>query len=522
MAASLEWLEANSTRIDRLNVFPVPDGDTGTNMVLTMRAAVEQAARLESPTVAEVGRGLARGALLGARGNSGVILSQILRGMSEGLAKFSQCSPAELAQGIKHASRAADESVTNPVEGTILTVARDAAKAAVSNTVDTLEDLGTTVVDAARTSVRRTPEQLAVLKEAGVVDAGGQGLLVIYEGLLRNLRGLPPPEIVAEDRGVEVFSEFAVAHGADEHGYCTEFVILGEDMDPDVVRETMGEYGGSLLVVGDPTLIRVHMHTETPGEALTAAMSYGPLDAVKAENMDMQQAENFATAATEATAATVARVPVVATATGEGLTQVFESLGATVVEGGASMNPSAGDILQAVDGLDGDWAVVLPNNKNIVMAARQAAEQSDKDVRVVGTRTVPEGVAAMVAFNATAAADVNERMMESAAGDITTLEITQAVRDATIGGLTIKQGDYLGLQDDDLVTTGQAPNDLVKQMLEGLADDEPELATIYYGSQVSADTVEQLSDELQAGFPDLEVEVIAGGQELYDYVISIE
>ena len=522
MAASLEWLEANSARIDRLNVFPVPDGDTGTNMVLTLRAAVEQASRREAPTVAEVGRDLARGALLGARGNSGVILSQILRGMSEGLAKFAHCGPAEFARGIEQASRAADESVTNPVEGTILTVARDAAKAAVGNAVGTLEDLGTAVVDAARTSVQRTPEQLAVLKEAGVVDAGGQGLLVIYEGLLRNLRGLPPPEVMTEDRGLDTFSEFAAAHGTDEHGYCTEFVILGTDMNPDVVRETMGEYGGSLLVVGDPTLIRVHVHTETPGEVLNAALTFGPLDAVKAENMDMQQAESFAGAATEASTATVARVPVVATATGDGLTKVFESLGATVVEGGASMNPSAGDILQAVEAFEGDWAVVLPNNKNIVMAARQAAEQCDKDVRVVSTRTVPEGVAALVAFNVTASADTNERMMQTAADEITTLEITQAVRDAKIGGLTIKQGDYLGLQDDELVTTGQVPNDLVKRLLEGLADDEPELATIYYGSQVASETVERLSDDLQASFPDLEVEVILGGQELYHYVISVE
>jgi len=522
MAASLEWLEANSARIDRLNVFPVPDGDTGTNMVLTLRSAMKQASELESPTVAEVGRALARGSLLGARGNSGVILSQILRGMSEGLAKFAQCKPAEFARGIEQASRAADESVTNPVEGTILTVARDAAKAAVSNAADTLEDLGTTVVDAARTSVQRTPEQLAVLKEAGVVDAGGQGLLVIYEGLLRNLRGLPPPEVITEDRGVETFFDFAAAHGADEHGYCTEFVILGTDMDPDTVRETMGEYGGSLLVVGDPTLIRVHLHTETPGDVLNAALAYGPLDAVKAENMDMQQAESFATAATEASTATVAQVPVVATATGAGLTQIFESLGATVVEGGASMNPSAGDILEAVEALEGDWAVVLPNNKNIVMAARQAAEQSDKDVRVIETRTVPAGVAALVAFNGTAAADANERMMQMAAGDITTLEITQAVRDANINGLEIAQGNYLGLQDDELVTTGQDPNDLVKRMLEGLADDEPELVTVYFGSQVASETIEQLSEDLEASFPDLEVEVISGGQELYDYVISVE
>ena len=522
IAASLEWLEANSTRIDRLNVFPVPDGDTGTNMVLTLRSAVEQVSRLESPTVAEVGQALARGSLLGARGNSGVILSQILRGMSEGLAKFTHCGPAEFARGIEQASRAADEAVTNPVEGTILTVARDAAKAAVSNAAETLEDLGTTVVDAARTSVQRTPEQLAVLKEAGVVDAGGQGLLVIYEGLLRNLRGLPPPEVITEDRGVEVFSDFAAAHGADEHGYCTEFVILGTDMDPDAVRETMGEYGGSLLVVGDPTLIRVHMHTEEPGEVLNAALAYGPLDAVKAENMDMQQAESFAAAATEASTATVARVPVVATATGVGLTQVFESLGATVVEGGASMNPSAGDILEAVEALEGDWAVVLPNNKNIVMAARQAAEQSGKDVRVVETRTVPAGLAALVGFMATADADVNEVTMQAAADDITTLEITQAVRDATINGLEIAQGNYLGLQDDELVTTGEDPNNLVKLMLQGLADDEPELVTIYFGSQVASETVEQLSEDIEASFPGLDVEVMSGGQELYDYVISVE
>ena len=215
-------------------------GDTGTNMVLTLRAAVEQVSRLESPTVAEVGQAMARGSLLGARGNSGVILSQILRGMSEGLAKVAHCGPSEFARGIEQASRAADEAVTNPVEGTILTVARDAAKAAVANAKTNLEDLGTAVVDAARTSVQRTPEQLAVLKEAGVVDAGGQGLLVIYEGLLRNLRGLPPPEILTEDRGLETFSEFAVAHGADEHGYCTEFVILGTEMDPDAVRENDG------------------------------------------------------------------------------------------------------------------------------------------------------------------------------------------------------------------------------------------------------------------------------------------
>ena len=522
MAASLEWLEANSTRIDRLNVFPVPDGDTGTNMVLTMRAAVEQAARLESPTVAEVGRGLARGALLGARGNSGVILSQILRGMSEGLAKFAQCSPAELAQGIKHASRAADESVTNPVEGTILTVARDAAKAAVSNTVDTLEDLGTTVVEAARTSVQRTPEQLAVLKEAGVVDAGGQGLLVIYEGLLRNLRGLPPPEIVAEDRGVEVFSEFAAAHGADEHGYCTEFVILGEDMDPDVVRDTMGEYGGSLLVVGDPTLIRVHMHTETPGEVLTAAMSYGPLDAVKAENMDMQQAENFATAATEASAATVARVPVVATATGEGLTASVREPRRHCRRGRGQHEPERGR-----HPAGRRW----PRRR---LGGCLAQQQEHRDGRAPGGRAVRQRCASRRHADGARGSGRDGGVQRHGCGGC------ERTHDGDGGGrhhhagdhsgrarrhdrrLDHQAGDYLGLQDDELVTTGEAPNDLVKRMVEGLADDEPELATIYYGSQVASETVEQLSNDLEASFPDLEVEVIAGGQELYDYVISVE
>ncbi len=520
--ASLLWLEANAARIDRLNVFPVPDGDTGTNMVLTLRAAVDEVQGLSDPSVAEVTLGLARGALLGARGNSGVILSQILRGFGEGLSE-SQCfGPAEFARGLERASQVAYESVTNPIEGTMLTVARDAAAAATANAAGSLEDLTEAIVNAARESVERTPELLAVLKDAGVVDAGGQGLLVMYEGLLNDLRGIPMPKITTDDRQADVFSDFAAAHRADEHGYCTEFVIYGDDLDAAAIRTAMDGFGGSLLVVGDPTLVRVHVHTETPGDVLSSALTFGKLDGVKADNMDNQQAENFAAAVAEAPKPEVAPVPVVAVASGEGLAEVLGSFGATVVDGGAGMNPSAGDLLNALENLDGAWALVLPNNANIAMAARQAAEKSPKDVRVITTRTVPQGIAALMAFNATASVEANERQMHAAARDTITLEVTRAVRDAKIGDLTIHEGQYVGLRDDELIAGDGDANDLVKQMLLDLAEHEPELATVYYGRDVTPDALEALVDDLEAIHPELEVETVPGGQELYDYVISVE
>jgi DAK2 domain fusion protein YloV len=520
MKASLSWLEANALQINRLNVFPVPDGDTGTNMMLTLRAAVDEAGRSREPNVAEVARGLARGALLGARGNSGVILSQILRGVGDGLAGIDDLGVPDLARGLDRGALVAYEAVTDPVEGTILTVAADAAAAAREHASSTLEKFAEAVVDAARDSVERTPQLLPPLKEAGVVDAGGQGLLVMYEGMLRSMRGIPMPEIMSDERSVEVFSAFASAHSADEHGYCTEFVVHGDDLDAAVIRSAMGGLGGSLLVVGDATLLRIHIHTERPGDVITSAMAFGDLDAVKAENMDIQQAKNFAMALDPVPA--VAQVPVVAVVSGTGLSKVFGSLGATIVDGGASMNPSTGEVLKALGEMDADWAIVLPNNANMLMAARQAAEQSLKDVRVLATRTVPQGIAALMAFNATKSVDANERQMCEAAGDVVTLEISRAVRDAQIDDLTIVEGQYIGFRDDELVGCDGEANELVKRMVLDLPEHESELATVYYGPNVKPEALKALVEDLETNRPELEVETISGGQELYDYVISIE
>lgn len=520
MKASLSWLEANAPQINSLNVFPVPDGDTGTNMVLTLRAAVEAAERLQDPNVAEVARGLARGALLGARGNSGVILSQILRGVGDGLAEADDLGIAELARGLECGAVVACESVTNPVEGTILTVASDAASAAKAHVSSTPEDFAEAVVGAARDSVQRTPQLLSVLKEAGVVDAGGQGLLVMYEGLLRGMRGIPMPEIMTDERSAETFSAFASAHSADEHGYCTEFVIHGADLDAAAIRSAMEAFGGSLLVVGDTTLLRIHIHTERPGDVITSAMTFGDLDAVKAENMDIQQAANFAMALDPVP--TVAQVPVVAIVSGTGLSEIFGSLGAAIVEGGASMNPSAGEVLKALDKTDGDWAIVLPNNANTLMGARQAAEQSRKDVRVLATRTVPQGIAALMAFNATESVEANESQMRDAAADTVTLEVTRAVRDTKIEGLKIVKGQYVGFRDEELIGCDVDANELVKRMLLDSSKHGLEMATVYYGRNVKSEALKALVEDLEVTLPELEVETMAGGQELYDYVISVE
>ena len=449
---SLRWLEINADAIDRLNVYPVPDGDTGTNMVLTLRAAIREATDNPSNNVDVVAANLARGALLGARGNSGVILSQIIRGLSEGLQGHREFGIAEFSTALERAYQFGYKAVTNPVEGTILTVARDAGEAAqaAQSQVESVEELIAQVVDATRESVANTPNLLDVLAEAGVVDAGGQGLHVIYEGMLRSLRNEPLPETAEMDRATDVFAAFAETHQADEHGFCTEFVVHGSDLDTDAMRAEFALIGGSLLVVGDESLVRVHVHTEQPGDAITTAMSYGELDQLKADNMDIQQARNFGAALAEAPEPPPPANGVIAVASGDGLEEVFRSLGVDVVRGGQSMNPSAGEVLEAIERTPDDWAVVLPNNSNIYLTARQAAEQSEKDVHVIATRTLPQGFAAALAFNPADSSEDNAEAMSEAAGDVTTLEVTQAVRDAVLDGNPVAKGEYMGLLDDQI------------------------------------------------------------------------
>jgi len=521
---SLRWLEINAEAIDRLNVYPVPDGDTGTNMVLTLRAAIREATDNPSNNVDAVAANLARGALLGARGNSGVILSQIIRGLAEGLDGHREFGITEFSTALERAYQVGYKAVTNPVEGTILTVARDAGEAAQSaqSQVDSVEELIAQVVDATRESVANTPNLLDVLAEAGVVDAGGQGLHVIYEGLLRSLRGEPLPETADLDRATDVFAAFADAHQTDEHGFCTEFVVHGTDLDTDAMRNEFAKIGGSLLVVGDDKLVRVHIHTEVPGDAFNTAMTYGEIDQLKADNMDLQQARNFEGALAEASEPPPPANGVIAVASGDGLEEVFRSLGVDVVRGGQSMNPSAGELLEAIDRTPDDWAVVLPNNSNIYLTARQAAEQSDKNVHVINTRTLPQGFAAALAFNPADASEDNAEAMSEAAGDVTTLEVTQAVRDAVLDGNPVAEGEYMGLLNDTFVERGETPHPVIMQMLARVADDEPEALTIYVGQATPAAQARDLASEIGEQYPDMDVQTVAGGQDHYDYIIAVE
>ena len=521
---SLRWLEINAEAIDRLNVYPVPDGDTGTNMVLTLRAAIREATDNPSNNVDVVAANLARGALLGARGNSGVILSQIIRGLAEGLDGHREFGIGEFSTALKRAYQVGYKAVTNPVEGTILTVARDAGEAAqaAQARVESVEDLIAQVVDATRESVANTPNLLDVLAEAGVVDAGGQGLHVIYEGLLRSLRGEPLPEMADLDRATDVFAAFAETHQADEHGFCTEFVIHGTGLDADVMRNEFAKIGESLLVVGDDKLVRVHMHTERPGDAMNTAMTFGELDQLKADNMDLQQARNFEGALAEASESPPPANGVIAVASGDGLEDVFRSLGVDVVRGGQSMNPSAGEILEAIERTPDDWAVVLPNNSNIYLAAQQAAEQSGKNTHVIATRTLPQGFAAALAFNPADSAEDNAEAMSEAAGDVTTLEVTQAVRDAVLDGNPVAKGEYMGLLDDTFVERGETPHSVIMRMLERVVDDEPEALTIYLGQATPATQAGELSTAIGTQYPDMDVQTVSGGQDHYDYIIAVE
>lgn len=521
---SLRWLEINAEAIDRLNVYPVPDGDTGTNMVLTLRAAIREATDNLSNNVDVVAANLARGALLGARGNSGVILSQIIRGLAEGLHGHREFGIAEFSTALERAYQVGYKAVTNPVEGTILTVARDAGEAAQAARahVESVEDLIAQVVDATRESVANTPNLLDVLAEAGVVDAGGQGLHVIYEGLLRALRGEPMPEVADTDRATDVFAAFAETHQADEHGFCTEFVVHGEALDADAMRTELARIGESLLVVGDDKLVRVHVHTEQPGDAINMAMTHGELDQLKADNMDLQQARNFEGALAEASEPPPPANGVIAVASGDGLEEVFRSLGVDVVRGGQSMNPSAGELLEAIERTSDDWAVVLPNNSNIYLTARQAAEQSEKNVHVIATRTLPQGFAAALAFNPADSSNDNAEAMSDAASDVTTLEVTKAVRDAVLNGNPVAEGEYMGLLDDTFVERGETPHPVIMRMLARLADDEPEAMTIYPGEMTPAAQARELAAEIAERYPDIDVQTVAGGQDHYDYIIAVE
>ncbi len=530
--AGLVWLRQHQEEINALNVFPVPDGDTGTNMVLTMQSAWEEVAGLEENNVGQVAHRVAHGALMGARGNSGVILSQIWRGMARHLDNKEWLTASDLAAALEEGVRTAYRGVIRPVEGTILTVAREAAEEA-ARAAGRTTDLSVVLERAVRRAwdaLARTPDLLPVLAEAGVVDAGGQGLCVILEGMMRALRGevMDEPAIAAATAGGPAFAAEAVPE--EEYGYDVQFLIVGQNLDVEAIRRDIDAMGTSTLVVGDAETVKVHVHVPDPGVPLSYAVRLGSLRDVVVEDMQAQYRE-FVRAreqARPAPALTVAGAPprevgVVAVVSGEGLEKVFLSLGASaVVPGGQTMNPSTEEILRVVESLPAPKVVILPNNGNIILAARQAQELSRKEVAVVPTRSIPQGVAALLAFNHQAGLEENAAAMARAAEDVRTGEVTTATRDAQLNGVTVRQGQIIGLQDDQLVVSGETVDEVVEALLEKMDVADREIVTLYYGAGVRQEEAEALAAHLQEKYPDQSFEVVYGGQPHYFYILSAE
>ncbi len=529
-ATATSWLEKSASDIDALNVFPVPDGDTGTNMLLTMRSSLEEAYQAPDLSASSVAQAMARGALMGARGNSGVILSQIWRGLAQGLQEKKSFNGSDLADALRQAATTAYKGISNPVEGTILTVIKDTAAAAQAqasgngNLISIME----AAVNAACESVANTPTLLPVLKEAGVVDAGGQGLYTILEGALRHLRGeaeqmqFRKPQIIASNipQPVRLPHMAAVAANEMPFGYCTEFLLKGEELNPDKIRVSLQKKGQSLIVVGDENTVRVHIHTEKPGNIISYATPLGTMHQVSIRNMDEQHQDFLAMQKERAPDVDIATIAVVS---GDGLADVFTSLGTTaIVPGGQTMNPSTKELLQAVKKVASDKVIILPNNKNVVLTAEQVQSLTEKRIEVVPTQTIPQGVAALLTFDYEADFETNAQLMREAKSTVKTIEITRAIRSTQLNGLSIKKRQAIGLLDGELLATGTNPLDIINKILARLDLNKAEIITIYYGADTELAEAEQVSASIREQHPKLQVEVVRGGQPYYNYIVSIE
>ncbi|MDL5375830.1 DAK2 domain-containing protein [Exiguobacterium mexicanum] len=542
-------LSQNADYVDSLNVFPVPDGDTGTNMNLTMTSGAKEVAALNSANIADVSSKFARGLLMGARGNSGVILSQLFRGFGKAIEGKTEVSTVDFAEALKRGVDTAYKAVMKPVEGTILTVAREAADEALraSESTSDFNEFMELVIVEAKASLERTPDLLPVLKEVGVVDSGGQGLLVIYEGFLASLEGkeLEKPHAPVMDALIEAEHHAHAAQGFMstediEFGYCTEIMVRFQDeklkdapFNEDTFRNELSELGDSLLVVADEELLKVHVHVETPGDVITKGQRYGELVAVKIENMRQQHSTileeehgaNQHGVQTAAPTAPKAKAPfaIVTVAMGEGVSELFRSLGAAhVIEGGQTMNPSTEDIVKAIEAANANHVFIFPNNSNIIMAAEQAASVAPCGVSVIPTKTVPQGLAAAIAFNPEADVETNERGMKAAASAVKSGQVTYAVRDTSIDGVEIRKDDHMAIAEKKIVASSASSLEAAKALVDALVDADDEIITILTGEGSSAEDVAALSAYIESKNDEIEIEVHDGKQPLYSYIFSVE
>jgi DAK2 domain fusion protein YloV len=525
------WLEKSVPDINAINVFPVPDGDTGTNMFLTVRSVIEEADRVSSDSsVSAVVKAMAQGALMGARGNSGVILSQFFRGLAKGLDEKEIITGTDWAMALDEASRAAYKGLSQPVEGTMLTVIKDASKAAreaARTAPDDLAKVTQAAVEAARDSVAKTPLLLDVLREAGVVDAGGQGVYILLEGALRYLEGKVEemkyrrPQLIVAELPLAARAAPLAAEEEVPYGYCTNFLLEGNKLNPDKIRKKLESKGQSVVVVGDEATIRVHIHTYDPGSIIRYATSLGTLHQLQIQNMDDQHV-GFVEMQKERLPSL--EIGVVAVAAGSGMREVFRSLGAAaIVLGGQTMNPSVQEIVQAVEMVPSQKIILLPNNKNIILAASQVQSLTSKEIAVIPSRTMPQGIAALIAFNYEGGMEENVKAMEEAIATVKTVEITEAARSTRLQGLKIKKGQAIAIVDDEkLVAVGDNTDDVLFEAIGKAGIGSAEVVTLYYGDDVEAAQAEQIVQKVRDKHPEKQVEMVSGGQPHYRYIVSLE
>ncbi len=528
--AAAQLLEANKQSLNDLNVFPVPDGDTGTNMSLTMQSVLKEVSSVQEDDLASVSKAMSRGALKGARGNSGVILSQILRGFAKQFETVSEATGRDVVEALRLGQETAYKAVMKPKEGTILTVVRLMAEKTRYEYERDLADLFDFAIKVGEETLLKTPDMLPQLKKAGVVDAGGQGLMTIMRAFGSVINGEELPEDIApfeftstSDAISRDTSEEVAEMDEITFAYCTEFFIQQlkaevTEQTVDRLRNNLAKIGDSLVVVGDPELVKVHVHTNDPGKALQMALELGELYKVKIENMVQQHRELV-----KEREKNMKEVGVVAIASGEGFTQLFKDLGVDqVVTGGQTMNPSTEDISAAVKKVMAKSVIILPNNSNIILAAEQAQDFTDKKLFVIPTKTVPQGIATMLAFDPEADGEANAENMKESYGEVLTGSVTYAVRDTEFDGQEIHEGNYLGLAEGTIACCGEDMKEITLQLAYKLLEEKEDLLTIYYGQDTTEEAAQEIADEISEKYPDTDVEVISGGQPVYYYLISAE
>ncbi len=522
-------LDNNKDLVNALNVFPVPDGDTGTNMSLTMSSAVKEVKNTKKDDVFSIIDAIANGSLMGARGNSGVILSQIFRGFAKGLKSVENINCTALAHAFMEGSNTAYKAVMKPTEGTILTVIRESAEYAVKAAVGcaSIELLLEKIIEKANKTLERTPDMLPVLKQAGVVDAGGKGLIYIFEGMYSYL----VTEKIIEISGKLDISEsetekisFQINEQEIVFGYCTEFFLKASGVDVNVFRNQLAELGDSIVVVGDDNIVKVHIHTNNPGKILEKALERGELSKIKIENMREQHRQMIAFDKEDIEASSeIKKYGFVAVAMGQGISSIFQDLGTDVViEGGQTMNPSTEDILKSINTINAENIIIFPNNSNIVLAANQAKSLSDKNVIVALTKTIPQGISALMAVDIDKLPEDNIKKIERAISDVKTGLITYAVRSSNFDGKDIEEGDILGIIDGTISEVGQEILEVSEKIIDGMINESSSLVSIYYGNDIKEKEAKTLVDYIQKKHSDCEIEMHYGGQPLYYYIISAE